>query len=138
VLEYQSLLRLGLRHGRGERSRLPALATPRRAWHGLDFRVGGREHLTGDPAGGPVYTFDALYQNIVPNERIIYTYDMHLDQKRISVSLATVELKVQGTGTRLIFTEQAVYLDGAGTPADREGGTRALLDNLDAELLRQR
>ena len=36
--------------------------------------------------------------------------------------------------TRLIFTEQAVFLDGLDNPADREHGTRALLDNLDATL----
>ena len=60
---------------------------------------------------------------------------MHLDDKRISVSLATVELKPAGAGTRLIFTEQAVFLDGYDNPAQREEGTRALLDNLDTSLL---
>lgn len=64
-------------------------------------------------------------------------YDMHLDATRISVSLATVEFKPAGAGTRLIFTEQAVFLDGFDDPAQREAGTRTLLDNLDAELRRQ-
>ncbi len=32
-------------------------------------------------------------QDIVPDERIIFTYDMRLDETRISVSLATVELE---------------------------------------------
>src|ERR1700704_2506246 len=59
--------------------------------HEFDFRVGGRERLSGGPKGGRVHSFDALYQDIVPNERIIYTYDMHLDETRVSVSLATVE-----------------------------------------------
>ena len=102
--------------------------------HALDFRVGGREHASGGPPGGPVHSFDALYQDIVPDQRIVYTYDMHLDDKRISVSLATVELKPAGAGTRLIFTEQAVFLDGYDNPAQREEGTRALLDNLDTSL----
>ena len=56
--------------------------------------------------GGPIHHYDAIYQDIVPNERIIYGYDMHLDDKRISVSLATVEFKPAGKGTRLTFTEQ--------------------------------
>ncbi|HAN63113.1 MAG TPA: hypothetical protein DCQ79_04465, partial [Rhizobiales bacterium] len=43
--------------------------------HEFDFRVGGRERLSGGPKGGTVHSFDALYQDIVPNERIIYTYD---------------------------------------------------------------
>jgi uncharacterized protein YndB with AHSA1/START domain len=35
-----------------------------------------------------VSSFDALYQDTVPAARIVYTYDMHLDDRRISVSLA--------------------------------------------------
>ena len=88
--------------------------------HELDFRVGGREHVSGGPPGGPVHVFDACYQDIVPDQRIVYTYDMHLDQMRISVSLATVELKPAGAGTRLIFTEQAVFLDGYDDVGTRE------------------
>jgi uncharacterized protein YndB with AHSA1/START domain len=64
--------------------------------HELDFRVGGREHVSSGPKEGPVHTFDARYQDIVPDQRIIYSYDMHLDDKRISVSLATIELKPSG------------------------------------------
>jgi uncharacterized protein YndB with AHSA1/START domain len=63
--------------------------------HELDFRVGGRERVSGGPKGGPVHAFDARYQDIVPNERIVSTYDMHLDETRISVSLATVEFKAE-------------------------------------------
>lgn len=73
----------------------------------------------------------------MPNERIVYTYDMHLDQTKISVSLAAVGLKPAGAGTRLILTEQDVFLDGADTSAAREQGTRDLLDNLHAELRRK-
>ena len=59
----------------------------------------------------------------MPNERIIYGYDMHLDDKRISVSLATVEFKPAGKGTRLTFTEQGAFLDGFDDPRLRERGT---------------
>lgn len=102
--------------------------------HALDFRVGGREQVSGGPPGGPVHAYDARYQDIVPNERIVYTYDMHLGNTRISVSLATVEFKPAGASTRLIFTEQAVFLDGADTEGSRERGTRDLLDKLGAHL----
>lgn len=101
-----------------------------------DFRVGGRERLSGGPKGGTIHTFDAIYQDIVANERIIYSYDMHLDEKRISVSLATVEFKPAGSGTRLIFTEQGVFLDGYDDAGSREQGTRGLLDKLEAHLQR--
>src|SRR2546429_523910 len=105
--------------------------------HELDFRVGGREISRGGPKGGPVHAFDGRYHDIVPDQRIVYTYDMHLDDTRISVSLATVELKPAGTGMRLTFTEQGAFLDGHDTPAQREQGTGALLDALGAELRRE-
>jgi uncharacterized protein YndB with AHSA1/START domain len=105
--------------------------------HEFDFRVGGRERLSGGPKGGTVQSFDALYQDIVPNERIIYTYDMHLDETRISVSLATVEFKPAGAGTLLMITEQGAFLDGYDDAGSREQGTRWLLDKLEASLSRE-
>jgi uncharacterized protein YndB with AHSA1/START domain len=105
-----------------------------RSDHRLDFRVGGREHVSGGPPGGRVHKYDAVYQDIVPNERIILTYDMHLDDNRISVSVATLEFGPAGTGTRLVYTEQGVFLDGYDDAGSREHGTRELLDKLDAEL----
>jgi uncharacterized protein YndB with AHSA1/START domain len=100
----------------------------------LDFRVGGKERAAGRAPDGSSYTFEARYQDIVPGERIVTTYDMHLDDKRISVSLMTVELKPEGDGTRLVFTEQGAFLDGYDDPAERERGTRELLDALGAEI----
>ncbi|HEY1534379.1 MAG TPA: SRPBCC family protein [Polyangiaceae bacterium] len=96
----------------------------------LDFRVGGREHLEVTPLGGEVHLFDCVYQDIVPGERIVYCYDMHIGAARISVSLATVELKPSGTGTQLAFTEQVVFLDGYDDAGSRERGTADLLDKL--------
>jgi len=100
----------------------------------LDFRVGGREIASGRLPDGPVYTFEARYQDIVPDERIVVTYDMHMDETRISVSLMTIEFKPDGTGTRLVLTEQDAFLDGNDDPAERERGTRELLEALDAEV----
>jgi uncharacterized protein YndB with AHSA1/START domain len=73
----------------------------------------------------------------VPNERIISTYEMHLDETRISVSLATVELSPAGKGTRLVYTEQGAFLDGFDDVAGREHGTGKLLDALGQELKRK-
>jgi uncharacterized protein YndB with AHSA1/START domain len=102
----------------------------------FDFRVGGRERLSGAFSGGPVSFFDCHYLDIVPDQRIVYAYDMHQDQTRISVSLATVEFKPAGKGTRLIFTEQAVFLDDFDDAGRREQGTGGLLDNLATALRR--
>jgi uncharacterized protein YndB with AHSA1/START domain len=102
--------------------------------YSLDFQIGGREHLRIEQAAGPTYTFDAVYQDIVPGQRIIYTYEMHRGTERISVSVATVEIEELGAGTRLTLTEQGVFLDGLDTPAEREHGTNALMDTLGAAL----
>ena len=100
----------------------------------FDFRVGGRETNNGGPEGGPLHCFTAIYQDIVPNERIVFSYDMRLDDTPISVSLTTIEFAPTTTGTRLRFTEQGAFLDGHDDPAGREEGTRWLLDALAAEV----
>lgn len=103
----------------------------------LDFRVGGREHSEGRGPTGQTYRYDATYQDIVPDERIVYSYDMHLDDQRISVSLATVEFRPEAGGTRLVLTEYGAYLDGLDNPQDREQGTNWLLDQLGKVLERE-
>jgi uncharacterized protein YndB with AHSA1/START domain len=96
----------------------------------MDFRVGGREILSGGPKGAPAHTFAAQYLDIVENTRIIYAYDMFDGDKKLSVSLATFELAPSGTGTRLTMTEHGAFLDGHEDPARREQGTRVLLEQL--------
>jgi len=59
---------------------------------------------------------------------------MQVGARRISVSLATLELSPQGRGTHMRFIEQGVYLDGYDGLADRERGTKDLLDNLERAL----
>jgi uncharacterized protein YndB with AHSA1/START domain len=98
--------------------------------YSLDFRVGGREHLAVHTPDGSIFTLDAVYQDIVPGRRIIHAYDMHKDDVRISVSLATVEVEAHGGGTRMTLTEHGVYLDGHDTPQQREHGTIELMDAL--------
>jgi uncharacterized protein YndB with AHSA1/START domain len=98
----------------------------------LDFRVGGTETNSGGPPDGPVYTYRATYQDIVPNERIVYGYTMDTDGTVVSVSVTTVEFVAAGSGTTLTLTEQGVFLDGGDTPAIREKGTSELLDQLGA------
>ena len=100
----------------------------------MDFREGGRETDVGGPVGGPVHSFEATYVDIVPNERIVYTYEMSLDDTRISVSVATIEISAEAAGTRLTLTEQGAFFDGQDDPAEREHGTGLLLDGLGAYL----
>lgn len=103
----------------------------------LDFKVGGRELNRGGPPGGAVYTYEAHYQEIVPGERIAFSYIMDMDATRISLSLATIEFHADGPGTRMTYTEMGAYFDGHDKPEFREHGTGVLLDNLAAYLERQ-
>ena len=100
----------------------------------LDFRVGGTEINSGGPPDGPVFTYTATYQEIVPDERIVYGYTMDTDGTVISVSVTTVEFATSGDGTTLTFTEQGVFLDGHDTVTSREKGTGELLDQLGSVL----
>ena len=103
--------------------------------HAMDVRPGGRERLRGRWASGMVSTFDAVYFDVVANERLVYAYEMHLDERKISVSLATLELQKAATGTRLLLTEQGAFLDGYDDGGSREKGTGSLLDRLGEALL---
>jgi hypothetical protein len=76
------------------------------------------------------YSYDALYYDIVPGYRIVYSYEMCAARDRISVSLATVEISPDQDGTRLTYTEQHAFPDGTGKPGAREEGTAWMLDNL--------
>lgn len=101
---------------------------------GLDFRVGGRERLVGRWPSGTVSDFDAHFHDLVPDRRIVYSYTMTMDDHRISVSLSTVQLEPDATGTVMRYVEQAVYLDGYDDAGRREAGTRALFDRLQTAL----
>ena len=103
--------------------------------HELDFRVGGREVATGGPDGGPLMTFETLYRDIVPEQRIVYTSTLSAGADLMTVSLTTVEFTPgEGGGTRLVLTEQGAFLDGQEQPAWREQGTADQLEALAAEL----
>jgi uncharacterized protein YndB with AHSA1/START domain len=95
--------------------------------YALDFRTGGEERFAVKSDSGDTYTYIARFQDIVNDVRIVYTYEMYLNDDRISVSVTTVELLAAEAGTALTYTEQGVFLDGHDTPAQREHGTGELL-----------
>lgn len=100
----------------------------------MEFRVGGtertRSRLAAGPFKGTALTNDSVYQDIVPNRRIVMAYSMSLGDKRISSSLATFEFLPTQKGTDIIFTDQGAYFEGADGPEMREQGWRTLLDQL--------
>ena len=98
----------------------------------FDFRAGGHERF-GFGYQGISYRYDARFYDIVPDQRIIYSYEMYADGARISVSVAVVEFAATTDGTALTWTEQGAYLDGfdgAQAPQLRREGTAEMLDGL--------
>jgi uncharacterized protein YndB with AHSA1/START domain len=96
----------------------------------LDFRVGGHERLAGTMPGGRTFTYDAYYQDIVDDRRIVASYDVRIDGRRNSVSLMTIELTPVTDGTKLVLTEQGAFLDGLDSNEQRREGAVDSLDQL--------
>jgi len=103
----------------------------------FDFREGGTERAVGRWDNGTVTQFDARYFDVVPEARIVYAYEMRLNGVKISVSLATIEFKPAGKGTRLLLTETGAFLDGYDDAGSREHGTNFLMDRMGASLGRE-
>ena len=118
----------------------------------MDFRVGGRERtqfrIKSGPVEGAICTNETVYQDIVPDSRIVLAYTMSRDEKRFSASLATFQLLAASAaayepesapkGTKLVFTEQAAFFEGADGPEMRREGWRLLLDRLADEVAEDR
>lgn len=103
-----------------------------------DFRVGGVESTGSLPGASPAFSYEAVYRDIVENERIVTTYEMSLDKQRMSVSVATVEFSPTAEGTRLTYTELGAYFDDLDRPEYRQRGTTDQLDRLGAEFASDR
>jgi uncharacterized protein YndB with AHSA1/START domain len=88
----------------------------------------------GTPIPGAVFTNDTIYQDIVPNCRVVFTSTMSLDDKHISASLATIELLPTDKGTNLICTHQGAFFEGSDGPERRKDGWEKLLNKLTKEL----
>ena len=107
----------------------------------MDFRVGGKESARfrfkeGTPLKGIACTNDTIYQDILPNRRVVFASTMTIGEKCISASLGTVEFLPSETGTDLIFTHQGAFFEGADGPEMREAGWGKLLERLAAEFSR--
>ena len=103
---------------------------PPEVWD-FDFREGGREYTSGE-FHGQLSIYDAIYHDIVDNERIVFSYTMHYGNEKLSTSLQSMEFIATDTGTRLVLTEHGAYFDGNDNPGGREQGYRGLLDQLAA------
>ncbi|HEY2368690.1 MAG TPA: SRPBCC domain-containing protein, partial [Polyangiaceae bacterium] len=80
--------------------------------------------------------------DIVPNERIVYVYEMTVNGRKISTSLATFRIERAGSKTKLVLTEQGAYFDDPemakyapqGQNAGRREGTEDLMNRFVAAI----
>jgi len=99
--------------------------------YSLDFRVGGEELLEGRLASGRHFRYAGTHEDIVPDVRIIQSYDVLIDDKRISVSLMTAEFLPAEGGATLVITEQGTFLDGLDDNDERRLGSLSNLDSIE-------
>jgi uncharacterized protein YndB with AHSA1/START domain len=105
--------------------------------YSLDFRVGGRELLDGRLRSGRHFRYEATHQDIVPDVRIVASYDVLIDGRRISVSLMTAEIVPVEGGATLLITEQGTFLDGLDDNDERRLGGLSNLDSIEAYFARR-
>jgi uncharacterized protein YndB with AHSA1/START domain len=96
----------------------------------FDFKVGGHERFTFVEEDGRKMRYDATFYDIVPAQRIVYSYEMYANESRISISVASIQILEAASTTTLVWTEQGAFLDGLDRSELREGGTSWLLDNM--------
>jgi uncharacterized protein YndB with AHSA1/START domain len=104
------------------------------AHHTLDFRQGGAESWRGQPHGDAWMTNDATFIDIVPEQRVIYSYVMTMNDALFTVSQQAVEFSARGGGSHIKLTEQIMFIDRDDHLAGRIEGTHAMLDHLNAWL----
>ena len=100
----------------------------------FDFTIGGAEIVAGKWGNGMITRMDGRYFDIVPDQRIVFTYGLEIDGKRVSVSTQTIEFERDGAGTLMTFNEQGAFLDGFVDGGGREEGTRQILGRIEATL----
>lgn len=95
----------------------------------MQFEVGGRERARyrfkpGTPFVGVALESDGYFLDIVPQHRIVAASTMAMGERCFSASLHTLEFFSDGSdSTRLIFTHQAMYGEGADGPELRRAGS---------------
>lgn len=99
--------------------------------YSLDFRVGGEELLEGRLPSGRHFQYAGTHEDIVPDVRIVQSYDVLIDGKRISVSLLTAEFMAADGGSTLMITEQGTFLDGLDDNDERRLGALSNLDSIE-------
>jgi len=104
----------------------PAGVTPGSERATIDARVGGSYRLSFD-CGNEHYEVAGVYREMVPNERLVFSWAWHSTPER--ESLVTVSLTSDGDGT-LLTLQHEQFFDEAGRDSHQQGW-RGMLDKLE-------
>jgi uncharacterized protein YndB with AHSA1/START domain len=89
----------------------------------LDVRTGGHFRASFNTADGEYHQVGGVYREVVPNERLVFSWAWHSTPER--ESLVTVTLKPDGTGTLLTLHHEQ-FFDQAAADGHRNGWTGSL------------
>ena len=102
--------------------------------YNLDFQIGGRERSGFRMKDGPEIRNETVFLDIVANRRIVFAYTMAWGARPFSASLSTLDISPSGTGTRVVYTEQAAFFEGSDGVQMRQPGWGKLFDALGRHL----
>jgi len=88
----------------------------------IDLRVGGRYRISFN-AKGEYNQVGGVYREVVPNERLVFTWAWHSTPER--ESLVTVSVKPDGAGSLLTF-HHAQFVDATARDNHERGWTDLL------------
>ena len=89
-----------------------------------DVRVGGRFRIVFGGPDGKMHECAGTYKEVVPNKKLVFTWSWpNSTPERISV--VTIEFRVAGKGTDLLFKHEQLF-DEAARDGHKRGWTGAL------------
>ena len=105
----------------------PPTVVPETVKAEIDLRVGGRYRISFTAQDGEYFEAGGLYREVVPNERLVFTWAWHSTPER--ESLVTVALKSDGDGTLLTLHHEQLFDEAARD--GHESGWIGTLDKLE-------
>ena len=106
----------------------PADTVPGSVEADMDVRAGGRYRVRFKTQNGEQHQVGGVYQEVVPNERLVFSWAWHSTPER--ESLVTVTMKADGDATILTLLHEK-FFDQAAADGHRRGWT-GTLDKLEA------
>ena len=89
----------------------------------MDVRVGGRFRVSFNTADGEHHEVGGTYREVVPNEKLVFTWAWHTTPER--ESLVTVLVRREGEGAMLTLTHEQLF-DQAARDGHKRGWTGTL------------